>query len=100
VEEVLLRLLSVLTHKPWPASVADLEDRMTRTFPPPIDKWAQTEAISHVAKGFKKSGLAVPADRVHRDVLRACVDESVALYLCAVLEYIASDILTVRTSHN
>ena len=39
VEGLILRLLAMLTAKPTPLSVQDVEDRITRTFPTPIDRW-------------------------------------------------------------
>lgn len=100
VEDLNLRLLAMLTARPAPVSVADIEDRVSKTFPTPIDKWALAEAQQAVDRGKKKSNLVLPVDKVHpmlRDVLQNKVDDQFALYLVAVLEYISADILKVSS---
>ena len=81
VEGLILRLLAMLTAKPTPLSVQDVEDRVTRTFPTPIDRWALSEAQSAVEKGRKKANLVLPVEKVHpilaKDVLQNRVDEQV-----------------------
>ncbi len=100
VEDLILRLLAMLTARPIPLSVGDIEERVSRTFPTPIDKWALAEAQAAVDKGKKRASLVLPVDKVHpmlREVLQNKVDEQVTLYLVAVLEYISADILKVST---
>lgn len=99
LEDLILRLLAMLTSKPVPTSVHDIEDRVSKTFPSPIDKWANTEAQAAIGKGKKKSSLLLPVDKVHpllREVLHNRIEETVTLYLVAVLEYISADILKVN----
>ena len=83
VEGLILRLMAMLTAKPTPLSVQDVEDRITRTFPTPIDKWALSEAQSAVEKGRKKSCLVLPIEKVHpilaKEVLQNRVDDQVLI---------------------
>ena len=88
VEGLILRLLEMLTAKPTPVSVQDVEDRITRTFPTPIDKWALSEAQSAVEKGRKKSCLVLPVEKVHpilsKEVLQNRVEDQVRTILPAL----------------
>ena len=75
---------------------------MSTTFPKPIDDWALTEAQRALEKGKRRASLALPFDKVHnllKEVLHNNKpDDQVSLYLVAVLDYIAADILKVRKS--
>ncbi|TRY78935.1 hypothetical protein TCAL_01723 [Tigriopus californicus] len=102
LEDLILRLLAMLTSKPVPTSVHDIEDRVSKTFPSPIDKWAIAEAQAAIGKGKKKSSLLLPVDKVHpllREVLHNRMEEPVTLYLVAVLEYISADILKLSGNY-
>ena len=89
MESLILRLLAMLTAKPAPLSVQDVEDRITKTFPTPIDKWALSEAQSAVEKGRKKSCLVFPIEKVHpmlsKEVLQNRVDDQVIKYKFQIL---------------
>ena len=74
------------------------------TFPKPIDDWALNEAHKALdKKSKKKSSLVLPFDKVHsllKEVLHSSkLDDQVSLYLVAVLDYIAGDILKVIKVH-
>ncbi|XP_067682019.1 son of sevenless homolog 1-like [Haliotis asinina] len=98
IEELMIQLLATLCSA-QPHSVQDVEERVQRTFPDPIDKWAIGDAQNAIEKSKKKNEshtLVLPVDKVHpllREMLGYRVDYQVAVYIVAVLEYIAADIL-------
>ncbi|XP_043192883.1 son of sevenless homolog 2-like isoform X2 [Amphibalanus amphitrite] len=98
VESLILQLLMVLAGKPMPHTVQDVEDKVEKTFPNPINKWAIKEARGVLEKGKKKS-VELPVEKVHnllvKEVFQHKIDFQVSLYIVAVLEYIAADILNL-----
>ncbi|XP_059162267.1 son of sevenless homolog 2-like [Physella acuta] len=97
IENLMIRLLGTLCSA-QPHSPEDVDERISRTFPDPIDKWAMRDAQNALKDGKKNSTIVLPVDKILpllRDELGYRVDYNLALYITAVLEYIAADILKI-----
>ena len=77
-----------------------LQKRVSDRFPVSLSGLAIKFANDELSKSRRKSAMFLPIDKVHnvlKEVLHGHkVDEHVSLYLVAVCEYIARDILKVR----
>ncbi|CAH2101931.1 unnamed protein product [Euphydryas editha] len=95
VESLCLKLLAMLCAVPPPLTAQDVEERVARTFPTPLDSWAIGETRDPSSVRRKK--LVLPLDRIHhllqKEVLQYKIDTSVSACMTSVLEYVSTDIL-------
>lgn len=102
IESLIISLLGTLCAC-QPHSVQDVTERVNKTFPDPIDKWANRDANTALEKGKKNSNIVLPVDKIHqalvKDVLGYKIEYNASLYIVAVLEYIAADILKLTGNY-
>ncbi|XP_060570683.1 son of sevenless homolog 1-like isoform X2 [Ruditapes philippinarum] len=106
IEKLIIQLLATLCASE-PHVPQDVEDRVQKTFPDPIDKWAIRDAERAIEKvdnrNKKNLTLVLPVEKIHpllvKEVLGYRIDYTVTVYIVAVLEYIAADILKLTGNY-
>ncbi|XP_072843026.2 son of sevenless homolog 2 isoform X2 [Pogona vitticeps] len=64
IEELILQLLNKLCVA-QPRTFQDVEERVQKTFPYPIDKWAMADAQSAIEKRKRRNPLLLPVEKIH-----------------------------------
>lgn len=84
VERLILQLLGLLCSRPTPHSVLEIQERIQKMFPPPVDKWAIDEATNALNKQGKKRNteLVFPVDKIH-SLLQKVRKSSINLFISA-----------------
>uniref|UniRef100_A0A671RE32 Son of sevenless homolog 1-like n=1 Tax=Sinocyclocheilus anshuiensis TaxID=1608454 RepID=A0A671RE32_9TELE len=74
IEGLILVLLNTLCQA-QPRSVQDVEERVQRSFPHPIEKWAIADAQAAIEKRKRRNPLALPVDKI-QPLLKVCCAQS------------------------
>ena len=75
IETFIIQMLSMLCAG-QPHTVADVEDRVQKKIPHPIDRWAIGDAqtaIEKERKNKKTSNLALPVDKLHQTLVKVYI---------------------------
>ena len=73
IETLIIELLYQICEC-QPHTVDDVEDRVLKTFPHPIYKWAISDAQAATERGKKKNPLVFPAEKVHPVMQKVSLD--------------------------
>jgi len=82
IESFIIQMLSVLCAG-QPHTVADVEDRVQKKIPHPIDHWATSDAQSAIEKerkNKKTSNLVLPVDKLHQILVKVRIDSTSFCY--------------------
>ncbi|XP_026130505.1 striatin-like [Carassius auratus] len=83
IEGLILVLLNTLCQA-QPRTVQDVEERVQRSFPHPIEKWAIADAQNALDKRKRRGPLALPVDKIHPLLKSQIVKLSVSCSTAAV----------------
>uniref|UniRef100_A0A673LTR8 Son of sevenless homolog 1 (Drosophila) n=1 Tax=Sinocyclocheilus rhinocerous TaxID=307959 RepID=A0A673LTR8_9TELE len=89
------------TLRPCFYTVYGPDERVQRSFPHPIEKWAIADAQAAIEKRKRRNPLALHTDALSllQEVLGYKIDHQVSVYIVAVLEYISADILKLAGNY-
>ena len=73
IESLIISLLGTLCAA-QPHSVQDVMERVNKTFPDPIDKWANRDASIALEKGKKNSSIVLPVEKIHQYLVKVIPD--------------------------
>lgn len=69
LEKLIIQLLGMICSRPSPHSVQEVQDRIQKLFPSPIDEWVIDVASNAIKQGKRK--LVFPVDKIH-PLLKVC----------------------------
>ena len=66
VEKLLVQLLGMICSRPYPHNVQEVQERVQKLFPHPVEEWAIEEATKAIKHGKKKSEtIFFPVEKIH-----------------------------------
>lgn len=92
----------MLCGHPPPQTPQDVEERVRRTFPTPIDRWALRDARDAIEKGKKKSPLVLPVDKIHQLLQKVHIymDIMINLYICMQFYKVYRSYINLKIVYN
>jgi len=88
IETFIIQMLSVLCAG-QPHTVIDVEDRVQKKMPHPIDRWATSDAqaaIEKEKKNKKTLNLVLPVDKLHQTLIKVILPHHVVTPLLATVD--------------
>jgi len=88
IETFIIQMLSVLCAG-QPHTVIDVEDRVQKKMPHPIDRWATSDAqaaIEKEKKNKKTLNLVLPVDKLHQTLIKVILPHYIVTPLLATVD--------------